>query len=197
MPLINLIESQKLAARMRDQQLRTSKIVFVASIAIAALGYSTVLLQSGDISSELQQIDKKIKAVAPLVKQIDDLKKEENDLSPRLKILQDAQLLTGRWGRIMNHLAVNTPPNTWLTNLRSASSDPEKPIVVSVVGVAKSQTDVSEFVLRWQNAKDVESANLHYSQEKLLEKSQAVEFEVGGEIVGTAEKKKAAEVKPS
>lgn len=197
MPLINLIESQKIAARKNDQQLRTSKLVLIGSVVISALGYGTVLLQSGDIEGEMQSLEKQIKAVAPLVAQIETNQKEANELSPRLTTLEDAQTLTSRWGRIMDHLAVNTPTDCWLTNIRSLSSDPEKPITISVVGVAKSQTNVSEFVLRWQNAKDVEGGNLRYSQEKLLDKTQAVEFEVGGDILGTADKKKNAEVKPS
>jgi hypothetical protein len=44
-----------------------------------------------------------------------------------------------------------------------------------------------------QNAEDLESVNLGGTQEKLLEKTTAYEFELNGDIVGTAEKKKKAE----
>jgi hypothetical protein len=71
--------------------------------------------------------------------------------------------------------------------------DAEKPIHVTFNGVSRTQTDASEMLLRMQNAEDLESVNLGGTQEKLLEKTTAYEFELNGDIVGTAEKKKKAE----
>lgn len=198
MPSINLIEPLKIAARKSEKQLRVSKMTFMGSAIIAAFGYGLLMLQSGDIGGEERKLQEQIAKLKPLVDEIETQKKEVNQLTPRLQTLQDAQKLTGRWGRIMQHLSTNTPPEVWLTGLRSLASDGEKPINLSIVGVAKTQANVSEFALRWQNALDLEAANLRYSQEKMLDKLQAIEFEVGGDIVGTAEKKKVKEeVKPS
>ena len=90
----------------------------------------------------------------------------------------------------MGHLSVNTPENVWLTSFKSTGYDAEKPIHITFDGVGKTQTDVSEMMMRTQNARDLEAVNLVTTQEKLFEKVTGIEFEMGGDIVDTAEKKK-------
>ena len=92
----------------------------------------------------------------------------------------------------MEHLAKNMPDDVWLTSFRSLATDPEKPIHVTFNGVGRDQIQVSEMVLRTQNAVDLESVSLVGSGEKMFEKTTGIEFEMGGDIVGTAEKKKKA-----
>ena len=193
MPLINLIESRIIAEKKAAQALRVSKMVFAGTGAIVAATYGLVLIQASNIGGHENELREQIKKQKPMVDKIADMQSEKSDLEPRLKTLTDARDLTERWGRIMKHLATNTPENVWLTALRAQAGDPEKPIGLSIIGLAKTQAEMAEFTLRTQNAKDLEAVSMKYSQEKVLEATTAVEFEVGGEIVGTAEKKRNAE----
>ncbi len=193
MPLINLIESRIIAEKKAAQALRVSKMVFAGTGAIVAATYGLILIQASNIGGHENELREQIKKQKPMVDKIADMQSEKSDLEPRLKTLTDARDLTERWGRIMKHLATNTPENVWLTALRAQAGDPEKPIGLSIIGLAKTQAEMAEFTLRTQNAKDLEAVSMKYSQEKVLEATTAVEFEVGGEIVGTAEKKRNAE----
>jgi Tfp pilus assembly protein PilN len=186
MPLINLIESNIVAARKSEQQTRISRYTLIASAVVVGLAYISLLAQSSGLSAETQSVESQIKKMKPLITQIDEFKKSETEMTPRLATLSDAQDLTSRWGRVMGHLAVNTPPNVWLISMRAMMTDPKQPIHLTITGVGKTQADASEMLLRCQNAKDLESVNLVGTTERVLEKSSAVEFEIGGDIVGTA-----------
>jgi Tfp pilus assembly protein PilN len=188
MPLINLIESDLIVAKKAAQQLRLSQSSLIASACVVGLAYVFVLGQGGMLAAEEQSLQSKLKKLKPLIKSIEEHKRTVSDLEPRLKTLADARDLTSRWGRLLNHVSVNTPQDIYLTAIRSDASQPDQPIKVTFVGTGKSQSDASEFVLRCQNSQDLESVNLVGSQEKLLKQVSAIEFEVAGAIVGSAPK---------
>ena len=146
-------------------------------------------LQADGLSQEKTKLEAQLAKNAPLVKQIEEYQKQYNEVSPRLKTLEDAQLVSNRWGRIMTHIAHQTPSPTWLTAMRVTSNEPSKPIGLSLVGVAPGQAPISEFILRLQNSKDLENVTLKYSQEKMMQLTKMVEFEVTADIVDTAEAK--------
>lgn len=189
MPLINLIQEQRLAQKRNEGQARSFFLVFVGSAVAAVGGFGFFWLQAEGLSREKAQLENQLQKNAPLVKQIEEYKAEYAILSPRLKTLEDAQLVSGRWGRIMTHIARQTPKPTWLTALRVVGNEPTKPINLSLVGISPGQEPISEFILRLQNSKDLENVSLKFSQEKMLNMTKAVEFEVTADIVGTAEAK--------
>jgi Tfp pilus assembly protein PilN len=163
--------------------------MFVGSSVAAIGGFGYFWLQADGISQEKTKLEAQLAKNAPLVKQIEEYQKQYNEVSPRLKTLEDAQLVSNRWGRIMTHIAHQTPAPTWLTAMRVTSNEPSKPIGLSLVGVAPGQAPISEFILRLQNSKDLENVTLKYSQEKMMQLTKMVEFEVTADIVDTAEAK--------
>ena len=190
MPLINLIESQNLSKRREESSLRISKFTLIGTSAVIGLSYFALIAQNVGLNAQQNEIEAKLKKLKPIQEQIDAFKKEESNLDPRLKTLTSARVLTGRWASLMQHLSVNTPSDVWLTAFRSAATDPEKPIHITFNGVGKSQTDVGQMMMRTQNSRDLEGVSLVGSQEKLFEKVTGIEFEMSGDIVDTAEKKK-------
>jgi Tfp pilus assembly protein PilN len=193
MPTINLIESRLIATAKLQQTNRMSKMIFLGTCSVMGMAYFALFGQGLSLSNEERQLATRVNKMRPLIFQTEELKKEESGLKPKLQTLEDAQTLTNRWARLMVHLSRNTPPDVWLSSVRAAAMDAEKPIHVTFNGVSRTQTDASEMLLRMQNAEDLESVNLGGTQEKLLEKTTAYEFELNGDIVGTAEKKKKAE----
>ena len=186
MPFINLIESDLIVAKNAAQQMRLSQIALILAGSVVGIAYLIVLGQGVALAADEQSVQVKLKKLKPIIKAIDEHKRVIADLAPRLETLTDARDLTNRWGRLLNHIAVNTPPDVYLTAIRADSSQPEQPIKVTFVGTGKSQSDASQFVLRCQNSQDLEGVNLVQSQEKLLRKMSAIEFEIAGSIVGTA-----------
>lgn len=194
MPQINLIESRILATKKAERQVQIGKFAFAGVATVFAAVYVALFAQGAGLSAQQQSIEEKLKKLRPMFEQIAATKKQEDELSTRLTTLEDARNLTSRWGRLMEHLSTNTPPSVWLTSFRSVAIDPEKPIHITFNGVGQTQTDVSEMMLRTQNAADLESVNLVGSQEKIIEKATGIEFEMGGDIVGTAKKKPKSQV---
>ena len=190
MPLINLIETQILSKKREDSQLRISKFTFIGVAAFMGLSYFALIAQGVGLGTQQSEIEGKLKKLKPIQEQIDAFRKEESNLDPRLQTLQNARLLTNRWANLMGHLAVNTPNDVWLTSFRSSAPDPEKPIHITFNGVGQTQIDVSQMMMRTQNSRDLEAVILVGTQEKLFEKVSGVEFEMAGDIVNTAEKKK-------
>jgi Tfp pilus assembly protein PilN len=188
MPFINLIELDLIVAKKAAQQMRLSQTALVAAGSVVGIAYLLVLGQGALIAAEEKGIQIKLKKLKPMLKAIDEQKRIIADLEPRLETLSSARDLTSRWGRLLNHITVNTPPDVYLTAIRADSSQPDQPIKVTFVGTGKSQSDASQFVLRCQNSQDLEGVNLIQSQEKLLRSMSAIEFEIAGSIVGTAPK---------
>lgn len=189
MPLINLIQEQRLARKRNEARARSFFLVFVGSAVASVGGFGVFWLQTESAAREKSQLEAQLQKNAPLVKQIEEYQKQYAEVSPRLKTLEDAQTVSGRWGRILTHIAKQTPSPTWLTAMRVMASDSAKPINLSLIGVAPNQEPISEFILRMQNSKDLENVNLKFTQEKMLNLVKAVEFEVTADIVGTAEAK--------
>ena len=192
MPLINLIETQNLSQKRDESNLRISKFILIGASGLMALAYSFLAAQGFGLNAQQHEIEAKLKVLKPLQEQIDGNKKEESNLDPRLKTLESARILTSRWANLMEHLSFNTPQNVWLTSFRSSAVDPEKPIHITFNGVGQSQIDVSQMMMRTQNSRDLESVSLVGTQEKLFDKVTGIEFEMAGDIVDTAEKKKKA-----
>jgi Tfp pilus assembly protein PilN len=122
-------------------------------------------------------------------KQIESIKQLESELQPRLTSLQDAQQLTDRWIHILDHFTTQTPRNTWLTNLRSAANDPQRGVMVTLIGMSTAQDPVGEFMQRAQNEPNLENLVLKYTNEKPTLAGPAIEFELEAEVAGTAPKK--------
>src|SRR5579862_1664911 len=178
MPYVNLIQEQRLVAQGNERKARSFFFVFVGVLVTSGLAYGFFSMDGLLISHQATNVEAQNKRNAPITKQIEQNAKELAELTPRLKTLQDAQMSTGRWDRILNHLTVQTPQSTWLTGLRCQASDASKPIQVNFIGISGSQSPIGEFIMRLQNQPDLENVNLKYTNEKLVSTTQAIEFEV-------------------
>ncbi|HWA83340.1 MAG TPA: PilN domain-containing protein [Fimbriimonadaceae bacterium] len=189
MPYINLIQEQRLGAQANERKARTFFFVFIGSMVASGLAYGFLSMETLLVGRQADAIQAQNKKNEPLVKQIDENGKALADLTPRLKTLEDAAVMTGRWDRILSSLTTQTPQSAWLTGLRCSASDPTKPIQIQFLGVASSQSPIGEFILRLQNQADLDNVNLKFTNEKLIASSKAIEFEVDSDLKGTAEQK--------
>ena len=189
MPLINLIQQQRFASRSNARKARSFFFLFAGSLVASVGAYAFVLFQKEMLQSEEAKLQGELQANAPMVKQTDENTKQVAQLQPRLTTLEDAQTVSGRWGRILGKLATQTPTNAWLTAVRTTAADQTKPITISFTGVSPAQEPISEFILRMQNQADLQNVTLKFTQEKLVQTSKGIEFQVDAEIVGTEAQK--------
>ncbi len=189
MPMVNLIQEQRLAAQRVEKQARAGFFGFAATGIAVVAAYGFLLFQNTAAAGEEAKLRADRQKLAPTVAKIEANEKELLDLEPRLKTLSDAQMASDRWAGILAHLSQQTPKDVWLTSMRSNMSDPTKPILVSFLGVGLSQDPIGEFMMRIQNEKDLDNVNLRFTQEKIVNNNHTTEFEIAAEIGGTAEQK--------
>ncbi len=186
MPYINLIQEQRAVTRRNEIRARSGFFAFVGITSLAVLGYGALFLQTADLNSRESKLLFELQRLEPVKKQIDANKAIEADLHPRLTSLEEGQALTDRWVHILDHFTTQTPANTWITNLRSQSNDPQRPVALVVSGMSTGQEPVGEFMLRTQNEPNLEAVTLKYTNEKTTLAGPAIEFELGADVKGTA-----------
>lgn len=195
MPFINLIQEQRLQARTDERKARTFFMVFALTGAASVTAFGFLAFLTEVTSSERSRLQAAVQKNAPVVREIEENQKQISELNPRLQTLEDAQVLTERWGRILGHIATQTPKGTWLTGIRSVSTNPDQPIELSLVGISDTQERIAEFILRIQNSADLENVQLRFTQEKLVQQGRGIEFDMKAGIVGTAVEKAKDEAK--
>jgi Tfp pilus assembly protein PilN len=197
MPLINLIQEQRLGSRLRERKARAYFFAFAGVTIASVLGFGALWVESGLKGREEEALKKQVARLEPMVKAIDANNQKLSILSPRLTTLEDAQVSTDRWTKILDHLAHNTPKDTWLTNVRCVATDPTKPVVANFTGITTSQDSVGDFLIRLQSSPDLQNVTLKLTQEKLVDTKKAIEFEISAELAGTAQEKPKLEKKES
>ncbi|HVL39008.1 MAG TPA: PilN domain-containing protein [Fimbriimonadaceae bacterium] len=189
MPLINLIQEQRLTARRNERRARAFFLAFAGTACASLASFGYFLFHTEQLQGEESRLQAMLAKTDPILKAIEENEKVYGTLAPRLKTLEDAQTMTSRWDRITEHLAVQTPQPLWLTGIRCIYQDPTKPIQVSFIGVSDRQDNVGEFILRLQNLPDLEGVNLKFTQEKVIAQGRGIEFEVSANLAGTVEQK--------
>ena len=189
MPFINLIHEQRVAAERADRKSKMFFLAFVSVMLCSVAGFGGISYQVDKVHDEEGALQAQIDRAKPLIAETEANQREQAKLTPRLKTLEDAQADTQRWNSVLSYLTTQTPPQAWLTAVRSQGSDPKKAITVTFTGVAMAQQPVGELILRLQNSPDLGNLNLKYTQEKLIQQNKTTEFQVEADLVGTEPKK--------
>lgn len=197
MPLINLIQDQRLAAKKKEGQARAYFLAFASISVLSVFGFGFLFLETESVSREVNDLKKKTARTEPIVRQIKANDMSLRNLTPRLTTLEDATTSTQRWNRILDHLARNTPRDVYLTNIRCTASDPTKPVQLNLTGICPSQDSAADFLIRLQTSADLTNATLKMTQEKMVDTQRAIEFEISADLSGTEEKKPLAEKEKS
>ncbi|HRI42931.1 MAG TPA: PilN domain-containing protein [Fimbriimonadaceae bacterium] len=195
MPLINLIQETQTDSRQRARRARAFFLSFAGISLATVFGFGYLWIETDQAARDEESAKRKVARLEPMVKSIDANSKELGILSPRLATLEDAQVATDRWIKILGHLSVNTPEDIWLTNIRCVASDPTKPVTASFVGISTSQDSVANFLIRLQSSPDLVNVTLKQTQEKMVNSRKAIEFDISAELAGTAEAKPKVEGK--
>lgn len=189
MPFINLIQEHVLAAKKERKRARAALFCFSLAAVLAGGANAYCIWQSEALDADIAKHKADTDKNKDMLAKIEENRRELLDLSPRLKTLSDAQLMTLRWSTILEHLSKQTPPGAWLTGVRTQGTDPTKPLVTSFQGISSRQELVGEFILRLQTCPELENVNLKFTAEKIVANGKGIEFDVSAEIAGTAEAK--------
>lgn len=192
MPLINLIQEQRLAAKKNERKNQALLMTCAGVGALAFLGVGYFMFETSRLNAKADTLEQLKVKLEPTIKQVDFNNGEIAKLKPRLETLLQAQKNTEQWSKILDHLTKNTPSGTWLTSIKAAQQDKTKPLVVTVTGLSGSLEAVGMFQIRLEACEQLENASLKYTQERFADNGKQIEFEIQSELVGSkpAEKPK-------
>lgn len=186
MPFINLIQEQRQTVRREERRSRSLLMGLALAVGGVVATYGFIAFESQSLKGEKARLMSELQSVNPIMAKIDEANRSSALFEPKVKTLEDAQLITDRWGRILKHLATQTPVDAWLTTIRCTASDPAKPILLTFSGLAKAQGPVGEFILRLQTCDDLDKVSLHFTNERTVGETKGTEFEIGAELAGSA-----------
>jgi Tfp pilus assembly protein PilN len=189
MPLINLIQEQRLAIKRDERTARTYFAVFAGAAGGAICVFGALAFACEQAQASESRLNATRQKIAPMMLKIDANEQSESALKPRLETLGNAKTVTERWARILKHVSQQTPGESWLTGVRASNADPTKPIVASFEGLATSQSPISEFLFRLENSTDLDNVTLKYTQEKELGAVKQTQFQIDADVINTAEAK--------
>lgn len=189
MPLINLIQEQRLAEKRGESKSRAFFMGFVGSAVVGLGAVGFLMFKTEQAQGEKSTLEANAQKLKPLLTKIEETEAEYNLVGPRVETLQAARGLTDKWDRLLNHLTVQTPDKVWLTSIRGQAQDPKQPITISFGGLANKQELIGEFQLRLQGSPDLENVNFKFSQEKPVANTHILEFAIDAALKDTTEEK--------
>lgn len=189
MPFINLIQEQQFTVRQNERKSRGLFFTFAGVLCSSVLAAGYLFIEAGQLADKEQQLKQKLEKLQPQIQQTEVNSRQIAVIAPKLTTLESAQKTTQKWTRILDHLSRNMPDSVWLTNLRCVASDPTKPIQLTLNGLSVTQEGVGDLILRTQRSAELENVQLKFTQEKIVETSKGIEFEIAADLVGTAAKK--------
>lgn len=188
MPLVNLIAAQREVRRSKERAARAWLFTFVGISSLSLIGAGSLSLQVESAKSSVRSLQKKAEDLAPYQTKLEELDRMIASMKPKLETLGKARLDTQRWLRILDHISLVVPPNTWLTSVKSQNpGDPKQPVQVQWTGMSQDQNLVGEFMLRLQQSTDLGGIELKFTDTKRTPAGMGLEFRIDCVVPGTEE----------
>ena|SRR5438874_905942 len=188
MPLINLIAEQRAQLRNQGKKARIWFFAFAGTACMGAASVGFLFLRAESLGSEISSLQTKALELKPFEDAIAKNQKMLADLKPRLETLNTARMDTQRWSRILGHISLVMPDNTWLTSVAAQQgSDQTKPVEIAWTGMTTDQNLVGDLMLRMQKSIDLQNVQLRYTETKRTSTGEGVEFQIASEVMGTAD----------
>ena len=193
MPFVNLIKEDRLSAAIRDRKIRLLAIACLSICAVSFVGAAYFTIEATTLNSRVAGLEQTKKRIQPYIDQVNRNQAEIDKLMPRIQTLTSAQEHTRQWSRILDHLTHNMPEGVWLTRVSCQRMSPANPVEVSLKGLSTTNEAVGYLIIRLEASEDLDESELVYTQERRTEKGKALEFEIKGNLVGSAPPKTTVE----
>lgn len=192
MPLINLIQEQRLVARSKQKQVQFAMLGTLALGALSVLGTVGLFLDTTRLNFQASALEQKKIELQPTLDELAANQEALETMRPRIETLDTARKDSTKWEEVLAYLTTNTPTDTWLTSVKAFKQDVTTPMILTFNGVSTKQEFVGEFQYRLGRCDELENPTLKFTQPRFSEKGQMVEFEVTADMVGTKEEEEGA-----
>ncbi len=141
MPNINLIASRREEKKRLE---RTAGQLFIglgSSVGVLLLLASYMAARHLSMNADMASADQRMEKIQPTLDEIERIKKETDDLVPKVEQLETAKLQTLRWQAVFLALSRTTPRNTWLSQVSAGEGDTPS---VTIQGQTENQHQVAD-----------------------------------------------------
>ncbi len=185
MPLINLIHEQREAARVIQRKTSTALFVFVGVTCASLFGVGMLYLMNEQVNSQAAGYKRRLVQIQPVMNELAENEQLLGDLKPRLATLEEAQGYTSKWSTILTHISRTTPPNVWMTQVKSQAKKDTGQVDVAFIGMSLDQEGVAELMLALKNCKELSRVDLKYTQGEQDQDKTYIKFEIIATVAGT------------
>lgn len=185
MPLVNLINEQRVLVKQRERQVGMLWLGTLAILAASFLVALTLFVGSIALNVESFAVEDQIRKLEPIRAKVEENEAAIQQLDPRIRTLEDAETATKRWNELLNFVRF-MPRGVQLTAMRATAGQPTDPVVVQFSGYGPDQASVGAFLARLNASEELEKVEFVFSRESTTEKGRRIDFEMKGQIKGTA-----------
>lgn len=163
MPNINLISARR--AEKKKVELWTRQLFFGLSGSVGAfiLLVSYLGVQRLSMAGELAQANELLRSLKPKKDRVQELKRDKEDLAPKVETLQKAKLDTLRWKALLQVVSQSIPPDTWLSSITASGTDTAT--VLRLNGFTATQTSAAQTVLNLQTHPLFEKVDIGFTNQ--------------------------------
>ena len=195
MPSINLIAARRAEKHRLQQHIRKLIYALAAEAGVVLFIVSVLTLQLVNAQSHVGDLDTRIAKLKPQVDRIQQLEGETSQLQPKLTALNTARGTTLYWYTALQNVTSSLSTNAWLTELSttgspSAAAAPKGPgaapavgapiqaATINLNGVAVSQAEVGQTMLKMNQYPHFDQVQLNYATQALIGKKPTVNFQL-------------------
>lgn len=185
MPSINMIAPRRAEKQRLERDMRRLVIVILAEIIIAVIISGWICTKIMTANSQISDLDEQLASLQPIVRQIEGYESDTKILAPKLELLNKAKVRTMVWYDSLDRLTQSLPQSTYLTRLGTSSAEKDDSVIkLNLSGISTSQAKIGETMIRLHAIPNFENIELHFTQETLVDRIPAVEFEFGAAMKG-------------
>jgi Tfp pilus assembly protein PilN len=147
MPNINLIAARREEKKKLE---RTAGQLFIglgSSVGVLLLLASYMAARHLSMNADMDSANQRMEKIQPTLDEIERIKKETNELLPKVEQLEAAKLQTLRWQSVLLALSNTTPSNCWLSQLSGTEGDNAS---VTIQGQSETQAQAADINLALQ-----------------------------------------------
>jgi len=153
--------------REKRDSLTTRVLVYACALGAGSFAviFAVTTAESISRSVEIRGAQRALQTISPKIQQVKNMKDEEQNLLPRLGLLQSAKQSTTHWYLVYQQTGQGLPGSSWLDSINLASDTQTGTKSIVLAGQSLSEETVADTIQQLQKQPLVEKVELHMVQQ--------------------------------
>ena len=154
------------------KQLSIAALTLLFTVAVMGLFFYRIQAQYNKTDSTLQRTNKQIKQLEPIIKKIDQYKKQKEEISKKIAVIIDLDRYRLAPVIILSDLNRLRPEKLWFTNLKESSQR------LTINGVAVDNETIVSFLNNLKQSPPLKNADLTLLRSQKIQELELKEFTI-------------------